>query len=95
MIGSIQTDTPVLVIEEVDGRGITYRVEANVVRHFSNVPKPGARWVLTKGIASGPHGTLSELRKRVGALYGVDRPGFVGFWRFEGPRSRWPYQDQA
>jgi hypothetical protein len=86
MNGSIQTDTPELVLHEVEGGAIHYTVQAKVVPSWGMRPKPGAVHVLTKGIT---HDTLSELRERVVSLWGVGVKD--GFWHYEGPQSGWPY----
>jgi hypothetical protein len=97
MIGPIQTGPTRLVIEHIDPNGYgpgraatTYRVEADVTHHFGLVPKPGAVWTLTKGVAMDNE---AELRERVASLYGVGKQT-EHLWRFQGKRERWPYQDR-
>lgn len=80
--GSVQTGPIRVVVEEVDSKGIHYRVEADVVRRFGDRPKPNAVWIETRGIS--PDATLTELKERY-------RAGKTGLFHFDGPESEWPY----
>lgn len=93
--GSVQVGPARLIIEEIEPNrygegkaGIHYRVEADIVGHWSARPLPGAVWTMQSGIASD---TEAELRERVAMLYGVGRRE-GSLLAYRGPMRSFPYR---